>query len=413
MDCVLTGEPFCDPVILKCGHTFSSAPLYVWWETKQQRLCPVCRQETPADFQPITNFAVAQLGEKTEKKKDDREEKIYADGPRMFFLPFNSVQHIKLKMRYAYHNREVHRTRVLILEQIKKNCEYPVLIFGGTVVQHRRISLEFERLPATVELQAGKQISEKLVFSSQTDLDLAFYSEANCDQFVELLKSCFVVLSGKDGPYCALQGLTVRRLRVRLATHRPTDHLKVDLVYASKDRGVGFAWPDFIERTIACHVRSDGARYVMNPLIPVCFYRHLLSRGSLMESKEDRLVSSLLRRIDDQSPLQWCLLRPTDFTQLLPSEQKTEKIELYSEYLQSMLCRLDRALRRGDVVSGITIFFDKEHRTFTVPCHHYCTWASLSEMPWKYRVSSDEIIYTCTVTGDDHLFFKQFWRIFT
>ena len=412
---VLTGEYFQNPVIIQCGHTFSHGALMRWWETKESRVCPICRQINPSNFNPIPNFALvlpAESHRKEEECKEEKEEKEDAkkSSTKQFYLSMNSVAHVKPHMRFALHSREVHRVRRHLLRMVR-DFEYKIKVFGGTVTEFRNISNEFEKR-SLEEPDDGVFVPSNLVFSPSTDLDLAFESESNCEAFITHLKSRMEIGSVYKGTYEKIQGLCVHRLKARFVSSRPADHLALDLVYADAELGVGFAWPDFLEKMLACDLKGEAPSYVINPLIGPTFYGHLMSRGNLLEHSHDRLVRSILRRIDDQIPLQWCLLRPSSFHNLIKNNAFDEN-EAYRLYFESMLRRLKKTLIQGNLVSGISLLYDKESRTFSLPCgSHRCShWKSLSKMQLVYSPSLDAITYICALTGDDTVLFNQFWNV--
>jgi hypothetical protein len=138
-------------------------------------------------------------------------------------------------------------------------------------------------------------------------------------------------------------------------------------------------------------------------LLSTVFYRHLLTGGTLLENSKDRFVRSLLRRIDDDAPLQWCLLSPDTFAKLNTDVS-------YHYYVTSMLGRLAKALRRGSQVAGIAISYDRG--AYVMPCgHRQCQRARLSDMDHVYNKQTESINVVCSLQYTEHLFFKQFWAL--
>lgn len=408
---VLTGEYFKNPVIIQCGHSFSNDALMMWWATKESRVCPICRQINPNSFNPIPNFALVLPAETqiNQRREDYKEEKEHKSS--QFYLSMDSMAHVKPHMRFALHSREVHRIRRYVLT-MARDFDEKITVFGGTVTEERRISQEFEKRRLE-EPTDGSSVPSSLVFSPTTDLDIAFESAMCCDAFIARLKLCMAITCMYKGTYEKIQGLCVNRLKVRFVNNRPLDYLSLDLVYTAEELGVGFAWPDFLEKMIACNLKRDTGSYVINPLIAPVFYRRLLTRGSLMiERPEDRFVRSILRRIDDQLPLQWCLLRPRSFRDLVTNNALLPN-DGYPLYFESMLGRLRKALLQGYVVSGISLVFDKESRTFSIlhGSHQCGQWKTLKKMQLTYSPSLDAITYVCALTGDETVLFNQFWDI--
>lgn len=391
---VLTGEPFREPVILACGHTFSSEPLLRWWHTSEKRICPMCRQEVALEYRAIPNFIVGALCEESQQLANKQE---------LFFLYKNSLEHIKPGMRFSQHCREVHNIRLFVLELAKREN---VVLFGGTVVEHRSISQAFDAMEDAV--LDGAPISKRHVFAPYTDLDLAFRDKDTCHAFLATLRAALTIEERPPGQYGQLQGLQVISVKASFFRNRKPDRLRVDLVYEDDSRGIGLRWPDFAERMVACDLQEP--RYVLNPLLSPVFYAHCLTGGNLLEHKEDRFVRSLLRRIDDQSPLQWCLLAPDAFASLPNQSPASDQLLLYKDYVTSLLGRLDKALRRGSLVAGIAVAYDRERRDFTMPCGHLqCRPTLLRDVEWRCNTEAMHVL--CDLTAQEHLFFKLFWPI--
>ena len=382
---VLTGEAFRNPVMLACGHSFSQEPLFKWWETKQQRLCPMCRHESAPEFQPIPNFTLAALTEETARQKQ-----------QLYFLFDSSTEHIKPGLRLSSHYKEVHTIRLFLFEMIKTAKE-SVVLFGGTIVEQRLISREIES--SAVNFLDGAPVSKKMVFSPDTDIDLAFKTKADHDSFLAALQSRLTVTIRSTGSYSQLPGLQVTKVFAAFFRNRKADRLRIDLVFLDEGH---LSWPDFAERMVACDLKEP--HYLINPLLSTVFYQHLLTGGTLLENSKDRLVRNLLRRIDDNAPLQWCLLSPDTFASFFNTDIS------YHSYVTSMLGRLAKALRRGSQVVGITISYDRTDRAYLMPCgHRQCQPARLSDIDYVYNKQTESINVVCSLQDTEHLFFKQFW----